>query len=132
MLGRGARRRCPWCAGRGAWFTGWFRKEPHCRTCGLRWDRRQDGFELGALIIATMITGGAVMAWIIVGIVMTYPNIAVVPLVSGGMGVAFVVPLATYPFTHTVWSAVDLAVHPPEDHELREAQAVRASRTNRS
>jgi len=121
MVGRACLRRCPWCGGKGAWFNGWFAKQDHCKTCGLRWDRNQPGFELGGLTIAALLTGGALVVVLIVGFVTTYPDIAVVPLLIIGGAVAIIVPIVTYPFTQTLWSAIDIAVHPPEPRELEAA-----------
>ena len=118
MAARALLRRCPWCAGRGAWFLGWFRRAERCRTCGLRWNRRQDGFELGAMTVATLITGGSVMIFLMVSIIVTYPEIAVLPVAIGGAAIALGMPVLTYPFTYTLWSAFDLAVHPPTRDEF--------------
>jgi uncharacterized protein (DUF983 family) len=120
MAGRAMLRRCPWCGGKGAWFTGWIRKQQRCRTCGLRWDRGQDGFELGAMTVAVFITGGSVVIWLVIGMILSYPHLAVVPLIGGGVALAVLVPLITYPFTYTLWSAFDLAVHPPAPEEFVE------------
>lgn len=118
MVGRALRRRCPLCAGRRAWFEGWFRKAERCHTCGLDWDRNQDGWELGAMMVAAAITGGTIMVSIVVGIVATYPDIAVVPMLAVGAAIAVVVPVVTYPITYTLFSAFDLAVHPPTDRDF--------------
>jgi uncharacterized protein (DUF983 family) len=118
MVGRALLRRCPWCSGRGAWFVGWFSKQDHCKTCGLRWDRNQDGWELGAMMIAIVAAIGAVAVVLIVGIAASYPDIAVFPILALGLVVAVVVPVIGYPFSYTLWSAVDLAVHPPEAEEF--------------
>ena len=114
MLWRGARRRCPWCSGRGAFFTGWFRKADRCRTCGLGWRRGYEGFELGALAMSAIVVFGALVVALSVGIVLTTPDIPVFELVVALGAVAVVLPIVVYPFTYTLWQAVDLAMHPPE------------------
>lgn len=113
MLWRGVRRRCAWCGGRGAFFTGFFAKQEHCRTCGIGWHRGYDGFELGALTVNVIITFATVIVAMVVGIVLTMPDIAVLPLVLGLIGVAIVLPLLVYPISHTIWQAVDLFMRPP-------------------
>jgi uncharacterized protein (DUF983 family) len=123
MVGRALLRRCPWCGGKKAWFLGWFRKAERCPSCGLRWSRGQDGWELGAMTVAVVITGGAVMTLLIVGIIVSYPDIAVVPMTIIGVGLAVVVPILTYPFTHTLFSAFDLAVHEMAPAEIEAAKA---------
>ena len=114
MLWRGARHRCPWCNGRGAFFSGWFRKHDACQTCGISWQRGYEGFELGAVTINTMVTFGVLIVGLVIGVVTTTPDIPVVPLVAGLGVAAIVLPVVIYPITYTVWQAVDLAMHPPE------------------
>ena len=71
MLWRGARRRCPWCGGRGAFFTGWFAKQDRCRTCGLGWQRGYEGFELGAMAINIIVVFGTLIVGLIVAVAVT-------------------------------------------------------------
>jgi uncharacterized protein (DUF983 family) len=124
MVGRALLRRCPRCGGRGAWFSGWFRREPRCRTCGYRYER-QEGFMLGAVTINTIITFGLLLAVLVVGMVLSYPDIAVAPIVIGCVAVAVVVPVVVFPITHTIWGAVDLAMHPLTPEEVADADAHR-------
>jgi uncharacterized protein (DUF983 family) len=101
MLFRGVRRACPWCGGRHAFFVGWFHKEAHCRSCGLRWRRGDVGFELAAL---------------------TWPDIAVTPmLIVLGAG-AVILPILLYPVSYTLWQALDIAMRPVtvDDFDLLE------------
>ena len=114
MLWRGVRRRCAWCGGRGAFFTGWFAKQDTCRTCGIGWHRGYEGFELGAMAINAVVCFGLLIVGIGIGVVATWPDIAVLPLLLIlGIG-AVLLPIVIYPLSYTVWQAVDLAMHPPE------------------
>ena len=85
--------RCPWCSGKKAWFRTWFRRDDRCRTCGLRWNRGQDGFELGAMTVAVVITGGSVMLFLGISIAASYPDFEVLPLALIGAVIALVVPV---------------------------------------
>jgi uncharacterized protein (DUF983 family) len=112
MLLRGATWRCPWCARRRAFFTGWFTKVPSCVGCGLRWRRGDVGFELGAATIAAIVTLGTLILALGVSLAVTWPEVAVVPLlVVLGIG-AVLIPIATYPVTYTCWQALDLVMRP--------------------
>ncbi len=113
MLWRGARRRCAWCGGRGAFFTGWFSKQATCRTCGIEWHRGYEGFELGAMTMNVIVCFGALVAGLTIGMIATWPDIAVGPLLVILVGCAVVLPVVVYPVSYTVWQAVDLAMHPP-------------------
>jgi len=112
MLVRGACWRCPWCGGKRAFFTGWFTKSPSCRSCGLRWRRGDVGFELGAAAVAAIIVMGPLIVAMGVGVVLTWPDIAVVPLLVVLIPAAVILPILLYPVSNTLWQALDLAMRP--------------------
>jgi uncharacterized protein (DUF983 family) len=114
MLWRGVRRRCAWCGGRGAFFTGWFSKQDTCRTCGISWRRGYEGFELGAMAISAVVCLGLLTVGLGIGVIVSWPDVAVARmLVILGVG-ALVLPVVAYPLSYTVWQAVDLAMRPPQ------------------
>ena len=112
MLFRGARRACPWCGGRHAFFVGWFHKQDHCRSCGLRWRRGDVGFELGAASIAAIITLGPLIVGLGVMAAFTYPDIAVTPMLLVLGAGAVILPILLYPVSYTLWQALDIAMRP--------------------
>lgn len=121
MFRRGLRRRCPLCGGRRAWFTGYYRTQDRCGTCGFKWERGLAGFMTGAMTMNIIATFFLITVTMVVVFVITFPDPPVVPLVALLLGIAVVVPLALRPVTYTVWSAVDLLMHPPEANELLDA-----------
>jgi len=127
MLARGVGRRCARCGGRGAFFTGWYSMADRCRTCGLAWRRNMEGFQLGAAAINIILTGGSLLAVMGVGVVLTYPEPPVWPLVAATSAVAVLVGVVGYPVSYTVWLAVDLAMNPPSDDEIADADAHRSA-----
>ena len=122
--------RCPWCGSFRTFLRGWFRRYPRCRTCGIGW-RREVGFELGAVTVNTIITFGALTIFMVVGFIMTVPDVPVFPFVAGLMAVGVLMPIIIYPFTYTMWLALDLTVHPPDEKELAEAEAACADTRKR-
>lgn len=57
---------------------------------------------------------GLLVVGLTIGVVLTLPDVAVVPLLLIlGVG-AVVLPIVVYPLSYTVWQAVDLAMRPPE------------------
>jgi uncharacterized protein (DUF983 family) len=117
MLWRGARRRCAWCGGRGAFFDGWFKMGADCRTCGLSRDRGYEGFELGAMAVNIIVVFAALIVSAGVAVVLTVPDIPVLPLVLGLGAAAIVLPIVLYPMSFTLWQAIDLVTHPPDPRE---------------
>ncbi|HET9443247.1 MAG TPA: DUF983 domain-containing protein [Acidimicrobiales bacterium] len=129
MLVRGLLRRCPRCGG-GRLFPGWLRMAPRCPRCGVAFER-DEGFFLGAFVINFGVVLGVLAAYIGVAVGLTLPDPPVVPLVAGGLGIAVVVPILFYPFSRTVWSAVDLIMKPLAPEEASAADAAVATPAER-
>ncbi len=89
-----------------------------CPRCDLRYERI-DGHLAGALGINTVMSVIVVFGAGIVGFVLTYPELPLVPLVSSSILVATLFPILFYPFSKTVWTAIDLRLRPPEPGEVR-------------
>jgi uncharacterized protein (DUF983 family) len=107
MLGRGATRRCARC-GSGHLFRRYFTMVDDCPVCGLHFER-EHGYWAGALAINI---GAASAVFIItfgVALVLTAPDIPVAPLLAILIPLMILVPLLGYPFSKTVWVAVDRA-----------------------
>lgn len=118
--------RCPWCGSRRTFIRRWLGKYERCRTCGIRW-RREEGFELGAVTLNTVMTFIVLTICMTVGFIMTSPDIPVLPFVLSLVGVAVLMPIVIYPFTFTLWLAIDLAVHRLDEAELAKAAAAVAA-----
>ena len=56
-------------------------------------------------------------------IVRTYPDVAARPLIIALSAVAIVLPVLLYPFTFTIWFAVELLMEPPSPRDLEAAGA---------
>lgn len=125
MLLRGVVRRCPSCGGRGAFFTSWFAKDDACRTCGLRWRRDDVGFELGAAAVAAIIVMGPLVLLLGAVLALTWPDVAVGPMLAVFLPAAVILPVVLYPVSYTVWQAIDLVMRPPtaDDYVDRDAAA---------
>ena len=112
-IGRGLIRHCPNC-GQGRLFRRWFRMVDRCPRCGHQFDR-EEGFWLGAYVINFAVTEGALALVFAAYIVMqardNSSSLAVAPwLIVGGI-VAVGVPLFFYPFSKTIWAAIDMVMH---------------------
>ena len=97
-----------------------------CRTCGIRW-HREHGFELGPIALNIVLTFGTLAVAMIVAFVATAPDFPVTALTLGMVAGAVLVPLLFFPFTNTLWMAVDLYSHKPDERELAEAAAAVAA-----
>jgi len=112
MVVRAMFRRCAWCGGRSAFFTGWFKKSSRCQTCGLQWRRGDIGFALGAAAVAAVICMGPLIVALGIVAVATWPDFDVARLlVTLGLG-AILLPILLYPTSYTLWQAVDILMRP--------------------
>ncbi len=118
MLCRGLIRRCANCGEPGAFFISWFKTQDRCRGCKLLWQRNTQGFVLGALAINFVVTGGALIATLVIGVVTSYPDLAIFELLVSTVGVTLLVGIFGYPISYTTWLAVDQIMRPVESGEL--------------
>lgn len=116
LLGRGLLKRCPVC-GQGHLFRRWFRMLERCPRCGLRFERIE-GHWSGDLGINTIVSFGALFVTLIVGFALTYPDVPGLALFLSAVGVAAIVPLLFFPFSKTIWLAIDLVMRPLEPDEV--------------
>ncbi len=104
--------------GQGGLFHRWFVMVERCPRCGLRFERI-DGHFTGALGLNTIAGVVAVCLALTIGVAATLPEIPVPTLVGVVTAVGVVVPLVCYPFSKTVWTAIDLRMRPLEPDEVR-------------
>lgn len=78
-----------------------------CPRCGLHFER-EEGFFLGAIVVNIAITELAIVLAMAIGFGVTLPDPPVVKLAIATGTLAFLTPFVVYPFTKTMWTAVDL------------------------
>lgn len=117
----GFTKRCARC-GSGHLFTGYLKIVPECPRCGLHFEREQ-GYWAGALAINIMATGGLFTVVFVALLIATIPKVPVAPLLIVLIPIAAFGPIVYYPFSKTVWVAVDRAFlqrldpNEPFDHQ---------------
>ena len=121
-LTRGLRKQCPNC-GTGGLFTTYFAIRERCPGCGLTFER-EEGYWLGAMIVAIGVTEALFGVWFIGGMLITWPEVPWTVLLIGGLVLNLTVPIAGYPWSKTVWMGLHMAFVPPEASE--EAAAIAA------
>ena len=89
-----------------------------CPRCDLRFERIE-GHSAGALGINTVVSIFVVFVVGIAGFVLTFPELPLAPLVTTAIATAVVFPVFFYPFSKTVWTAIDLRMRPPEPGEVK-------------
>jgi len=107
-LVRGGRKRCPRCGERDA-FVSWFQTRTACPRCDLRFEKEEGGF-LGAMTLNYLVAIGLWLVVLVVGIVLSVPDVEVVPLLIASAIVLIGVPLWFYPRSKMIWAAVEFLV----------------------
>jgi uncharacterized protein (DUF983 family) len=128
MVARGLIRHCARC-GSGHLFDSWFRLRPRCPNCGVRFER-EEGFWLGGYVI-NFASGEAsivVLMAVLIGLLANGQAVDVPLFVAVGVALALLGPMLTFPYSRTIWVAVDLIMRPLSDTELIAARADVAAR----
>jgi uncharacterized protein (DUF983 family) len=117
QIGRALRWRCPNCGGRPV-RSSWMRRLPGCPVCGLRLDRGENDYFIGAyllnLVVAELIIAFGLLA-VLIG---TWPTPPWDGIQYAGVALMLLMPLVTYPFAELIWLAVDLCFRPLTPQEL--------------
>lgn len=109
VLLRGLRKRCPRCGERDT-FVGWFRMRTACPRCALRFAKEEGGF-LGAMTLNYVLAIGIWLVVLGVALVITVPDVPVLPLLAISAIVLIAVPVWFYPRSRMLWAAIEFLVH---------------------
>jgi uncharacterized protein (DUF983 family) len=124
MLRRGLTRRCARC-GSGKLFRHWFHMVEDCPRCGLHFEREQ-GYFAGALAINLILVGGVFAVVFITILALTIPELPIAFTLAVCIPIVAIGPIIAYPFSKTIWVAVDRAFLQQLDvNEVRDEQARR-------
>jgi uncharacterized protein (DUF983 family) len=116
MFRRGLVKHCPVC-GSGHLFDRYFSMKPRCPGCNLRF-ARIEGSWTGDLGINTIVTFGLMLLAFIGGTLIMWNRLNVAVLAGTVAGIAVFVPILFFPFTKTIWLAIDVILRPIEADEL--------------
>jgi uncharacterized protein (DUF983 family) len=107
MFWWGFTKRCARC-GHGHLFRRWFTMVDDCPNCGLHFER-EAGYWAGALAINIGIACIVFVLTFGIGLALTVPDVPVVPFLAVLVPLMIIVPTFAYPFSKTIWVAVDRA-----------------------
>jgi uncharacterized protein (DUF983 family) len=105
------RLRCPNCGHRGV--VRGLRVTETCPACRHHFERHE-GYWLGAIAINTIITLGLFVAAMVIPILATWPDPPWGVITALLVSLSIVVPIVAYPFSKTLWVALELGMHPAE------------------
>src|SRR3954469_13718732 len=106
LLWRAVRRRCPNCGWHDV-FTSYFTLKDRCPSCGMMLERGEGDYFLGAYALNLVGVEIVLAPAFVIVMVVPWPNPPWNALQYGGAALAVVVPIVCYPFTKTIWLALD-------------------------
>ena len=116
LLGRALFLRCPNCGATGI-FASWGKLKKRCPECGLWLERGEGDYYLGAYTVALMAVEMLFAVGFVIALVLTWPDPPWDAIQWLGAVVLFAGVIIAYPFSKTVWLAIDLMFRPitPDD-----------------
>ena len=88
-----------------------------CQHCGLTFERIA-GHWTGAIGISIILSFPLLGFVIISGLIATAPDFKVWPIIGAGVFVGIFFPLAIFPLTRTLWTALDIMMRPLRPDEV--------------
>jgi uncharacterized protein (DUF983 family) len=115
LVQRGLLRRCPLCGG-GDVFETFFQVRERCPRCNFPL-QREEGHWLGAVGINTIVTLGLLFVTMLVAFLLTIDERRAAPIAIPCVLVACLTPVLFFGSSHTLWSAIELAMDPLEPRD---------------
>jgi uncharacterized protein (DUF983 family) len=114
MIGRALRLRCPRCGSSGI-FIHWLKPREQCPRCGLRMNRGEKDHWLGAYAVNLVVSEIIWALSMVAIIVIRWPDVPWTSLEYGGALTMIAAPFVFYPFSRTLWLAMDLIFRSDRD-----------------
>jgi uncharacterized protein (DUF983 family) len=124
---RALTRRCPYCGSPGI-YESYFALRERCPRCGVRFER-EEGYFLGAYalnLIAAEFIGLGLAIFLIFKTDLRHLSLVWQEVIAVALAIAF--PVTFFPFSRTVWIAMDLIFHPPGQTAERQLRGTLSDR----
>ena len=114
---RALRGRCPNCGG-GPVTVRWVTVLPTCPRCGLRLDRGEPDYFLGAIVFNMAFAEGLFAVGMVGALLWSWPDPPWNALMVGGAVAMILGPIVLYPISKLCWLAFDLLFRPPREEDF--------------
>ena len=95
-------------------FYRWIKQYEACAFCGLRFDRGEADYYIGAYTLNLIIAELIVVAGMLIVIIAKWPDVPWKAMPWGLAATAIVGPVVTYPYSKSLWLALDLLFRPAD------------------
>jgi uncharacterized protein (DUF983 family) len=119
LFWRAVRLRFPTCGG-GPLFSRWVRIRERCPVCGIRLERGEEGYQVGAYMFNIVAAELIFAAIFLAVLIYTWPTPPWDELLYGGVAIMIAAPFMFYPFSKTLFLAFDLIFRPPGPEDFKE------------
>lgn len=114
MVGRALLLHCPRC-GSGGILHHWLKPRAQCPRCGIRLDRGERDHWLGGYAV-NLVASELIWAVLMVAVLVArWPDVPWTFLTYGGALLMIALPFIFFPFSRTIWLAMDLAMRADRD-----------------
>ena len=110
-------RRCPNC-GSGNAFRSYLHQRDACSTCGIRLDRGERDFFIGAYTVNLIVAELLVFFGGLAVLRLTWPDVPWDALMYGLGALMLIAPIVLYPYSRQIWLAADLILRPAESADF--------------
>lgn len=114
---RALRLRCPHC-GEGRIKGSWMKMKRVCPACGLRTERGEEDFFLGAMMFNLVLAEFLVVLAVVGFTIARWPDVPWDFITWLSLGLAVIAPFLFYPFGHSIWLASDILIRPVTGEEM--------------
>jgi uncharacterized protein (DUF983 family) len=111
------RLRCPNCRS-GKVIQGWYGLKQRCSVCNFLYERSDENYFQGAMIVNFLIGGFSFAASLLAVLVLSWPEVPWDALTYGVPVALLVFMVLLYPVSRVVWLTVDVMLRPVTPEEL--------------
>lgn len=118
LVARALRLRCPHCGQGSLRGPSWMKLARVCPSCGLRTERGEEDFFLGAMMFNIALSEGLLAIAIVATMVVFWGAIPWTVLAVAALVLMAIAPFAFFPFSNSIWLAADIWIRPVTADEM--------------